>query len=271
MIAIFHAMGDCVNSTTILKPLKIKHPDSKIKWLTSNAYKSVVLNNPLIDEIITLDSPPNYCDRQYPEIKAKYRHDHYLILSAPYINPSSRDNTLLGHFKDLCDNISSGCEFEPLLYRTQEEIDIPTNWLTKNKIDRYILMETEFSSEQSHWNRTYTEDTIKMLADKGYTILLSHRNDQRLEHYNQFGRVFCLDFHYRMMPTFYNLSSGFIGVSSGISCIVHTHECLKDKPHIEFVRGEHWCTRHYHKNNKIISFTPKLFNQIIDKYIKVTS
>jgi ADP-heptose:LPS heptosyltransferase len=268
IIAIFHALGDCVNSTTLLKPLRAKYPDTPIKWLTSNAYKSVAQNNPYINEIITFDDPPNYCDRRYPEIKSKYKKDNYLILSAPYIYPASFDNTLLGHFHDMCNNIQKDSKLEPLLYQTPKEAQISKDWLTTNKIGRYILMETNFSSEQSYWNWECTEKAIKLLGTKGYTVLLTHREDSKLERYNQHCRTLCLDFNYRTMPTFYNNASGFIGVSSGISCVVHTHECRKDIPHLEFVRGEHWCTRHYHKEKKVISFNLKLLQPLIEEYIK---
>ena len=116
------------------------------------------------------------------------------------------------------------------------------------------MLESKYTSSQSFWENGHTIRALELLNKKGYTVLLTHRQDSNLNKYNQICRTFTIDMSYRAMPRFYNKSCGFIGVSSGISCAVHTNQCKKNIPHLEFVNGEHWSTRHYKHSNKTISF-----------------
>lgn len=249
-IAIFHGLGDCINATTLIRPILTRYPNTRITWITSKQYKGVVKHNPYISAINVIDDIPAACDRHIGELKNKYGSG--LILPAPYLNRPSRDRTLLGHFKDLADRFRWNKPIEPLLYVTQKEIIIAKKFISN--IGRFILLETKFSSSQSKWNQNDTIKVLRLLAARNYTVLLAHRQDEMLQEFNKHCKVYCLDFDYRLMPVFYNHSAGFIGVSSGISCVVHTHQCKLNKPHLEFVEGEHWCTRHYRKDRKTICF-----------------
>lgn len=267
-IAIFHGLGDCVNATTMLRPIKQAYPKAAIHWITAEAYAGVVRNNPLVDKVITVPGNVWAADAKYPEFAKKYK---CLVQPAPYRHPPAPDNTLLGSFKDRIKRFTKkpAQVFEPLLYVTREEKLRVNEWLADKKITKYVMLESLFTSSQSFWNPEYTKLALKVLNNKGYTVLLTHRNDAKLGEYNKLCRTYCLDFSYRVMPHFYNKSSGFIGVSSGITCVTHTHQCYKDIPHLEFVGGEHWCTRHYKKQKKLISFNkkPAHVRELIESHI----
>ncbi len=49
------AMGDVLMTTALLKPIKRKHPQSCIIWVTSTPALPLLENNPLIDKIMTFD------------------------------------------------------------------------------------------------------------------------------------------------------------------------------------------------------------------------
>ncbi len=49
------AIGDVLRTTALLEGIKEKYSDGKIIWLTSKSAKEVLLNNPLIDEIILMN------------------------------------------------------------------------------------------------------------------------------------------------------------------------------------------------------------------------
>jgi len=87
--------------------------------------------------------------------------------------------------------------------------------------------------------------------------------DEKLDDYKSYGNVHCLDLNFRYIVPAYNLSSGFIGVSSSASCISHTHMCKNNLPHIEFVRGRHWATHHYKKLNKTINYDTAALKKFI--------
>lgn len=49
------AVGDVLRTTSILKPLKKKYPDSYIDWCTRKNSIELFRNNPLVDEVITIE------------------------------------------------------------------------------------------------------------------------------------------------------------------------------------------------------------------------
>lgn len=49
------AIGDVLRTTSLLHGIKEKYKDCYIVWLTKDSSKEVLLNNPLIDEIVTFD------------------------------------------------------------------------------------------------------------------------------------------------------------------------------------------------------------------------
>jgi hypothetical protein len=149
---------------------------------------------------------------------------------------------------------------------SQEVIDVD-NWLKLRDIDKFVMLECTFTSSQSYWNRTHTNIVLEHCKKKGYTVLFTHREDPNLNSYNEICESYCLDVGFRYMPAFYNKAQAFIGVSSGISCAVHTNQCKTDIPHLEFVKGAHWATTMYKKGNKQIFFEISVdkFKEIITK------
>ena len=49
------AVGDVLRTTSIVKPLKQKHPDCYIEWCTRYNSLELFKNNPLVDEVITIE------------------------------------------------------------------------------------------------------------------------------------------------------------------------------------------------------------------------
>lgn len=266
-IAIFHGLGDCINATSLLVPISKKHKDCKITWISSERYIPLIYHNPYIADYQVVKGNPFAADAQIKVLMRKYKN---LIAPAPYLNPPGSDGTLLGSFKDRIRQHGTGkSKFRPLMYLTQKEIADSKNWLTDREIGKFVMIEALFTSSQAFWNRDYTNIALEIFKKKGYTVLFTHRNDQNISEYNDVCPTFCMDVGFRCMPAFYNLSQGFIGVSSGISCVVHTHQSRLDIPHLEFVSGKHWCTKHYEKKNKRIIFNKNKdhFRKIIQKNI----
>jgi len=260
-IAIFHGLGDCVNATTLLHPLKKKYPNSKIIWITAECYAPLTEHNPLISHTIKISGNPYAADNQYQSLKQKYKH---LIIPAPYLNPLSKDNTLLGSFKEQIRRHTGNTKlFEPQMYLTKEEVHQTESWLATRKIKDFVMLETNYTSHQSNWKNKHTIEALKFFAKKNLTVILTHRSDKKIVEYNTICDTYCMDMSFRMAPILYNRSKGFVGVSSGISCVCHTNQCRKDIPHLEFVRGEHWCTKLYQKQNKVISFDANQLGQLL--------
>jgi len=249
-VAIFHGLGDCVNATAVLPFIKARH--GKVIWVTCKQYTALVEHNPHVEKVEIIDEKPMACDKHYPRLRKMYGSN--LLTPAPYMNPIGP--TLAGWFISLTKKYGNNGQYlKPQLFVTPQEVADVDNWLHDRGIKKFVMLEALYGSRQSFWNRQYSVETIKLLTQKGYTVLFTHRTEPNIDEYNKIGRVVCLDVDFRYLPVFYNKSSGFIGVSSGASVLCHTHQCRLDVPHVEFVRGEHWCTRQYApKKNKVISF-----------------
>lgn len=55
LIVKLDAVGDVLRTTSILQPLKKKYPDSYIEWCTRENAVDLFRNNPLVDEVITIE------------------------------------------------------------------------------------------------------------------------------------------------------------------------------------------------------------------------
>lgn len=250
-IAIFHGLGDCVNATTLLRPVKKKFPGCHIKWVSSEAYIPVVANNPLVDERQPIQGE-TYLSHAKPHIdRLRRAHGPNLIVPAPYFNPPSKDGTLLGSFKERIRTYGRPGEvFEPLMYPTPQEEEEAHRWLEERQLERFVMVECVFGSSQSFWSRKHSDILVQMCADHGLGVVFTHREDPGLSQFNSITPSYCMDLHYRLAPPIYNRAAAFVGVSSGISCIVHAQYCRKDVPHLEVVGGDHWATAHYAKKRK---------------------
>ncbi|HZW39039.1 MAG TPA: glycosyltransferase family 9 protein [Ignavibacteriaceae bacterium] len=74
------ALGDVLRTTSILHALKEKYPDSFITWLTKNNAKDIFKNNPLVDEVLTIESP---------ELTAILLSTKYNLMIHPDASPTS--------------------------------------------------------------------------------------------------------------------------------------------------------------------------------------
>jgi len=267
-IAIFHGLGDCVNITTFVGAIKRKHPNCKITWITYEGYKGIAEHNPNINKIVTYNDKGGIagfaCDKHYKTLRSKHPK---LITPASYIS-GLQDKTLLGDFKVKIKALGLDPNpFTPQLWITPQEIEDAKIWLNKRSIKDFVMLEAKFGSQQSFWKRQHTIKVLEQCKKKGLSVLLTHRSDPGLAEFNKITPTFCMDVNYRYFIPFYNMSKGFVGVSSSASCIVHTHQCINSIPHLEFVRGDHWSTSHYKKTNKTISFDEKQVSKLIQKKI----
>lgn len=243
-IAIFHGLGDCFNATVLLRPLKDRE-SCTIRWVTHRDYAGIVDNNPHVDEVELFDGDKWACDEHYAAVRA--REGTTVLAPAPYMTGPRHivhpEDTLLGRFASYAKTL--GLEVsEPLLYLRDEERRAANDWLAERCAGDYVLMEVAYTSNQSFWDDGLTRAVIAKIREAGLTPVIGHLAT--------FADAEIADLPYRVVAALYDRAAGFIGVSSGVSCLVHGHEARKDVPHLEFVRGEHWCTRLYAKEKKKI-------------------
>jgi ADP-heptose:LPS heptosyltransferase len=258
-LATSYKLGDSVNTTSFLIPLKEKWPEARIHWITSSKYEPIVVGNPYIYSILNEEN----LDERY--LTQKYKN---------LLMPEPLKNTEIPYpdywQKILQDWTGSTTPMRPLLFQRFDEVKYAEEWLEKHKINKFVMLETDCHSNQSFWTKDYTLETLKLMRDRGYSVVLTHMKDDNLEEYNKICHTVCMDLSYRYAPILYNRSRGFMGVSSGISCITHTHECLTDLPHLEFVSDIYYSICAYYKKKKTIWWNPDMDSvlELIDKEIK---
>lgn len=256
-IAIFHGLGDCVNATTILRPLRAAGPCT-IRWITHERYAAVVDNNPLVDEVTAVGGDPLTC--AMPPL----REGEHLISPAPYNTECPRamrglGDSLLARYKGFL--VAAGLDpdpFEPLLYLSDAEVAAAEVWLRARDLSpgRFVLMETAYGSQQSFWNNDLTAVAVEKARVAGFSTVIAHAAVVPGAH--------AAELPYRLIPALYDRAAAFIGVSSGLSCLVHAQSCRKDVPHLELARGDHWDTTLYPKQRKRISYDRAAVPELLD-------
>lgn len=74
VILSLEALGAVIRSTCLLPPIKRKFPDCHITWITLPQSKPLLVNNPLIDRIVTLE-PASVFELQYLQFDVLYAVD----------------------------------------------------------------------------------------------------------------------------------------------------------------------------------------------------
>ena len=269
---IFHGLGDIINSTIITKA--IKTTPCNLTIYTASCYQSAFYINQYVDEIRILEADHKTAVKLDYQINDKILRSGQwdkIIRPAPYDNYGIDGQSLIDIYKIQAKTLGYNGIIRPILNITQQEVEDAVNWLILRKLDNFILLETQFGSSQSFWDKTYTEAAISLIGSlrKDLQIVLTHRTDPNLEQYNKIIRTTTLDVDFRYIVPIYNKCKAFIGVSSAASCIVHSNQCSDIIPHLEFCNGRWWSTADYEfKKNKEISYDPT-WESISKKIIKV--
>lgn len=253
-VVIFGALGDCVNSTTLLLPLRTKY--DRIVWVTKRKFVDVVKQNPLVDAVqVYEDDASGLSDVAVPS--------DGVIAPAPYLDGYGNHNemTLLEWFKYVRVRLELPAlePFEPLLYLSDEERAAAQKFAAET--GRFVLIESAHGSGQSYWNDECTRLAINRVSLAGLEpVMVSHCKPPWVTSLAKLG--------YREVAALYDHAAGFIGVSSGISCLVGAQCFRRDVPHVEFVSGEHWSTSLYRKDRKLIVLKPELVPAALDWLIE---
>ncbi|MCX7930018.1 MAG: methyltransferase domain-containing protein [Chlorobi bacterium] len=265
-IAIFHSLGDIINATIIARQIKADYPDSHLVWITAEQYAFILDQNPDVDEIITVAGNPKDLDTRIEELRTIRPWSRFYV-PAPYLV-----RTLPGG--DLTELMLASYDgkltvpLRPVLVLTDEEVEHARQWWAQLPTDRpRVLVETEFFSAQSPWNREYALDMIRALAPLHPVFVFTAKNrpvDLDILQAEYPDILWC-DLPFRLNAELYNLCDAFIGVSSAISCATNSTWCRADVPHLEIVSGPHWSTWHFrHHTRRRICFDRVKFNQALE-------
>lgn len=273
-IAIFHGLGDIVNATIIARQIKADHPDAHLVWFIAERYAFVLEGNPDVDEVVALSGDPKQLDARIEELRASRPWDRFYV-PAPYM---AYDKLPGGDLTELMLATYDGTltvPLRPVIVLNEREVERARSWWAQLPPDRlHILVETEFFSDQSPWDRSYALDMVRRLAPLRPVFVFTAKNrppylDELAAEYPDV--VWC-DLPFRLNAELYNLCDAFVGVSSGISCLSNSTWCRPDVPHIEVVGGPHWSSWHFrHHTRRRICFDRVKYHQALDWLADVLS
>lgn len=276
------AYGDILNTTPIAKHYKTINPDIKISWLTRKKYISVLKNNKYIDKIIVAEETENTDNlkltRDYfnffkeKNTEAKFVAPYIpLLLKTGKIQPAR--SSLLQIIKYETSGIDEfACDFIPNVFLSSYEIEEARSFFSQLKGNKKILFEYETFSQQSPFNEQYFDILCERLNNKNIDLIFTGLNfpifltEERKLKYNI--NFILYNGSFMSNAELYNLCDGFIGTSSGISCLTHSDYCDINKPRIEVCFGYHWSTFDWtHMKNKKVVFYLKQFKEALAEYI----
>ncbi len=164
--------GDCLFATTIAKQIKFDYPNSHLTWMIASNCKSMILNNPYVDEIIEVDISVyndkelifNQCLKSAQSQKEEGIYDHIFvsqIIGDTFSNYDSCVRTSIYRCYGKPITVSP----KPVLILNDEEKDKALNFFTSNELHQYknvILFECAPMSGQV----IFTVDFIKSFASQ---------------------------------------------------------------------------------------------------------
>lgn len=267
-IAIFHGLGDILNATIIARQIRADRPDAHIVWYTSAKYASVLNGNPDIDEIVPLEGDPKALDRTIEKIRTERTWDAFFV-PAPYMAYATLPGGDLTELMLATYDRPITVPLRPVMVLSEQELEHARRWWAQLPSDRpRILIETEYFSQQSPWDRSFALALLEALKQHRPVFVFTAKNrppylDELRKEYPDC--IWC-DLPFRLNAELYNLCDAFIGVSSAISCLCNSTWCRQDVPHIEVVSGPHWSTWHFrHHTRRWICFDREAFDQALEQ------
>lgn len=158
------SMGDCLFVTAVARQIKKDDPSCHLTWLIGDKYKSLLDNNPYIDEVITVPIQ-NPADRFKMEnflspIKANYDKiiitDYYEDNYPNFYGPT-RSAFFRGYDKEIT-------EIEPQIFLSDHEIANVKKFAQRNRLQDYFSILVECSPES--FQSPLTKELITSFAEK---------------------------------------------------------------------------------------------------------
>jgi len=265
-IAIFYRLGDILNATIITRQIRADNPNAHIVCYTAERYAFALEGNPDIDEVVALKGDPFKLDEQIEHLRTLHTWDAFYV-PAPYLAYNKLPGGDLTELMLATYDHPITVPLRPVIVLSESEVERARQWWSQLPNDRpRILVETEFYSQQSPWDRSYALAMVESLKEHRPIFVFTAKNrppylDELIEVYPDC--IWC-NLPFRLNAELYNLCDAFIGVSSAISCLVNSTWCRDDVPHIEVVHGLHWSTWHFkHHTHRHICVDREAFDQAL--------
>lgn len=246
LIAQLACFGDCLYATVVARQLKHEEPDCWITWAVLSKYKSILTNNPYIDNIWEINGDDYYGDGWYRfydeaiEKKRKGVFDEMIVTQIPPTNWKNFDGTIRGSIlkganRPICVDLT------PIVVLANEEIENVNSFAASNQLLEYeqvIVFEYKSGSGQSKVDERFALEVSKIITDKFQRclIILSSNSPIVTNH----PRIIDASYlSFRENAELIKYASLLIGCSSGITWL-STSTAGKKIPMIQLLDSDYY-------------------------------
>lgn len=244
------ANGDCLYATTIARQIKEDHPGCHLTWWISSRCRSLLMANPHVDEVVSVDLPDwTNASRDLIwtlTIREILRHqassDYYDRIWIPQVYPDNfrhfdgtvRPSMFRGYDSPITVPI------EPVICLTSEERERVEAFASEHHLSdrgRVILFECSSNSQQSHVTPDFAKKVAKlsMVGNTGMFFLLSTM--QPLGKDLPSNAVSAATLTMRENLALLDYCTDFIGCGSGLT-VIATCEQAKKVPNFQILNSE---------------------------------
>ena len=269
-----YSNGDCLYATTVAKQIKKDYPGSHLTWAISSKFKTILANNPDVDEILEVNSVEKNDAPAFRRFKRKiYQQQkeglydevfivHNTDINHAYYDGSIRSSILKAYRKPITVPV------QPVLRLYPEEVERANQFADANDLKNYkevVLFEYAPQSGQSNISPDFAIKVAEgIVAQNNFAVILSSAN--KINHPNK-AIIDGSSLTLRETAALSHHCSFLLGSSSGITWIT-TSEAGKQLPMVQLLNAfTNWVnpiSRDFERfqipNNKVIELLD--FNEV---------
>jgi ADP-heptose:LPS heptosyltransferase len=235
--------GDCLFATTVARQIKNDYPDCYLIWMVADYCKSILQNNPFIDEVVTI-SGINHINwqnkwksfkRQLSSIQAEKKIDETVftqIIDRNFANYDYciRSTIFRGYNRPITVPV------KPVVRLTQDEISNVRNFADQKRLSAYkaiILFEFAPRSGQAQFTKEQAIEISERLVQNDGSIAFILSSDKKLSS-NSPNLIDGSGLTLRETAYLTHYCTHLVGCSSGITWI-STSDAAKELPMVQLL------------------------------------
>ena len=238
-----YSNGDCLYATTVAKQIKNDYPGCHLTWAISSKFKTIIANNPDVDEVLAIDTVEKNDAQAFRRFKKKiYQqqkeglYDEVFIVhntdtNHAYYDGSIRSSILKAYRKPITVSV------QPVLRLYPEEIERADKFAVDNDLKKYkavVLFEYAPQSGQSNISPDFAIKVAEgIVAQNNIAVILSSAN--KINHPNN-AIIDGSGLTLRETAALSHYCTFLLGSSSGITWIT-TSEAGKQLPMVQLLNA----------------------------------
>lgn len=174
--------GDCLFATTVAKQIKFDYPDCRLTWMIASNCKSMIINNPDVDEILEVDMSVHHDKEIVFNQCLKSAKDQQEIGVYNHVFVSQIIGDTFSHYDSCVRTSIYRCygkpitvSRKPVLILTDEEKDKAISFVNANKLHDYknlILFECAPLSGQVNFSIDFIKSFASKIVQRGDTAII---------------------------------------------------------------------------------------------------